>query len=72
MNIGEKNIGEIDKAVRAIVGIALLAAYVARYLAYPWEYVSLAIGLAMIASAAYETCPLYTVFGISTRAKKAK
>lgn len=72
MKIGEKNVGEVDKTVRAIIGIALLAAYVARYFAYPWDYVSLAIGLVMIATAAYEACPLYTVLGISTRAKKGK
>jgi hypothetical protein len=72
MRIGGKNIGEVDKAVRAIIGIALLAAYVANYLAFPWSYVALAVGLVMIATAAYETCQLYAVLGISTRAKKAK
>ena len=67
-----KNIGEIDKAVRAVLGIGLLAAYVGRYVAGTEGYVVLALGLVMIATAAYETCPLYALLGIRTRKAKAK
>jgi len=68
----EKNIGEMDKAVRALAGIVLLAAYVGKYVAEPWGYAALGLGLVMIATAAYETCPIYTVFGISTRKAAGK
>jgi len=68
----EKNIGEVDKAVRAFFGIVLLAAYVGRYVAAPWGYATLALGLVMIATAAYETCPLYALLGISTRKARGK
>jgi len=66
MKFGEKNVGEIDRVVRAILGLALLSAYVGRYFADPWQYAALALGLLMVATAAYETCPTYSVLGIST------
>ena len=72
MKIGEKNVGEIDKAARAIVGILLLGAYIGRYVAQPWAYVALAFGLVMVATAAYGTCPLYSLIGISTCAAKER
>ncbi|MFA6907592.1 MAG: DUF2892 domain-containing protein [Candidatus Micrarchaeia archaeon] len=72
MKFGEKNVGEIDKAVRAILGMAFLSMYIGNYAAQPWLYAALALGLAMVATAAYETCPIYSLFGINTCAAKAK
>jgi len=72
MEMGEKNIGDIDTLVRAVLGIALLCAYMINYVAQPWSYVALALGLIMIVTAAYGTCPLYTMLGISTCAVKKK
>lgn len=66
MKIGGKNIGDADKAARALLGIVFLGAYVGGYLAQPWQYIVLALGLAMVATAAYGTCPLYSLLGIST------
>ena len=72
MKFGEKNVGDIDKAARAVLGITFLCMYVGSYVAQPWQYVVLALGLAMTATAAYETCMLYSLFGISTCAVKGK
>ena len=72
MKFGEKNVGEIDKAARAIAGIACLGVFIGNYFAQPVSYIVLALGLVMVATAAYGTCPLYSVFGISTCAAKGK
>jgi len=72
MKMGEKNVGEMDKAARAALGIAFLCMYIVNYVAQPWSYVLLALGLIMVATAAYETCPLYSALGISTCAVKRK
>ena len=72
MKFGEKNVGEIDKAARAILGIVFLGAYVGNYVAQPWAYVVLALGLVMVGTAAYGTCPLYSLVGINTCAVKGK
>jgi len=72
MKIGEKNVGEIDKAVRAVLGIACLGIYIGGYVAQPWLYVVLVLGFAMVATAAYGTCPIYSLAGINTCAVKGK
>jgi hypothetical protein len=72
MKMGEKNVGEIDKAARAILGMVLLCTFIGSYFAQIWGYAALALGLAMVATAAYGTCPIYTLIGINTCAAKAK
>ena len=72
MKIGEKNIGRIDQASRAILGIIFLFMYAGNHVIQPWPYVVLALGLVMVATAAFGTCPLYTLVGISTCAVKGK
>ena len=72
MKIGGKNLGELDKAARAVLGIVFMSVYIGNYPAQPWAYAALALGLAMVATAAYGTCPLYSLFGISTAAKGKK
>ena len=72
MKFGEKNVGEIDKAARAVLGIIFLCAYIGSYVMQQWEYVALAAGFAMVATAAYGTCPVYSLFGIGTCEAKGK
>lgn len=57
-----QNIGPVDRALRVVVGLGLLA------LAFlgpktPWGY----LGLIPLATALVGTCPLYSALGISTR-----
>ena len=58
------NEGTIDRALRVIVGIALLAAF----FMYPdasWRYWTL-IGVVPLLTGAIGSCPLYSVLGMST------
>ena len=69
MNIGEKNVGTIDRAVRLIVGIALLAAFALNIVAAPLSYLVALIGLIALVTGAIGTCPAYSVIGITTIGK---
>ena len=69
MNIGEKNVGTIDRAIRIIVGIALLAAFALNMVTAPLSYLVLLIGIIALVTGAAGTCPAYSVMGISTIGK---
>ena len=60
----KKNLGATDRWIRIILGIVLLAILLFVQIGWRWVgllgYVSLAIGL-------MNFCPLYALFGISTR-----
>ena len=57
-----RNEGSMDRALRAIVGIALLAATTLGAIG-PWGW----IGIVPLATAAIGWCPMYSVLGIDTR-----
>ncbi len=58
-----KNVGGIDRIVRIIAGIALLAvALVPSEFQTPWAW----IGVIPLGTALIGWCPLYTVLGIRT------
>jgi len=71
MNIGEKNVGMIDRVVRIIIGIVLIAAFALNIVAAPWSYLVALIGLIALVTGAVGTCPLYSVLGFTTMGKKA-
>lgn len=56
----KKNVGSMDRVVRVLLGLALLAAGIA--LKGWWG----ALGLVLIGTAALGWCPLYLPFGLST------
>jgi hypothetical protein len=56
-----RNESNIDRALRAVAGAALIGATLAGAIG-PWGW----IGLVPLATAALGWCPLYTVLGIST------
>lgn len=59
-----KNIGSIDRLLRIVVGIVLLALF----FLYPdasWRYFTL-IGVVPLLTGLLSSCPLYSIFGIST------
>ena len=58
-----RNSGTLDRAVRLVLGIALLGLYGA--LSSPARYLTL-LGLPLIATAVTGFCPLYALLGIST------
>lgn len=55
------NIGGIDRVLRAVLGIVLIAlVFVGPQTAWGW------IGLVPLATAAIRFCPLYTLLGLNT------
>ena len=62
----KQNVGGIDKILRIIVGIALIAATVLGYLPI-WGY----IGVVPLVTGLIGFCPLYPLFGLSTCKKES-
>jgi len=60
----QKNVGTIDRALRVILGIALLVGF---FLglggAYNWLFL---IGVVPLATGLLSSCPGYTILGVST------
>ncbi|WP_303417676.1 DUF2892 domain-containing protein [Neptuniibacter sp. 1_MG-2023] len=57
----DKNIGNVDKAIRIIVGLVLIAlVFVGPQTLWGW------IGVPVILIAVFGWCPLYKILGIST------
>lgn len=62
----KKNVGTIDRGVRLLVGVALIAFAIP--IGFPntgWNWLGW-IGVVPILTAIFGNCPLYTVFGISS------
>ncbi len=59
------NVGNTDRIVRFIIGIALLI-WAFAGLQGGWAWVAGIVGLVLIGTAWIKFCPLYTLFGIST------
>ena len=56
-----KNMGTLDRAVRGVLGVALLWLAAGETIG-PWGY----IGIVPLATAALGNCPLYTALGMRT------
>jgi hypothetical protein len=57
----EKNVGSLDRLMRVVVGIALIAmVFVGPQTAWGW------IGVIPLVTAGLSWCPLYTALGIRT------
>ena len=65
------NVGSADRIARIIVGLALIVApFVSglTFLANPVaQWGSMIVGAVLVITAMVRFCPLYTIFGISTR-----
>lgn len=60
----KKNVGSIDRALRVLLGLALLVGFVLnRDSAYSWLYL---IGVVPLVTGLMSSCPLYTILGLST------
>jgi len=60
------NVGTIDQYVRIIVGLALVAyAFQDGLSIQGWHWFGL-IGLVLVVTAFFKSCPLYTLLGLST------
>lgn len=65
-----KNVGALDRILRAALGLALL--YLGLVSGLPafeaglLKYGAIVVGLVMLVVAAMRVCPLYAIFGIKT------
>lgn len=62
-----KNVGGIDRAIRAVAGIALIA-YAMSNLpgAQDWMVPAGIVGFILVLTAIFSRCPVYMPFGINT------
>lgn len=70
MKIGEKNVGTIDRIVRIVVGIVLLAGFALNMIAAPLSYLVALIGLIALVTGLLGTCALYSLIGVNTAGAK--
>ena len=63
----KKNVGQTDKWIRIVLGVALLALLF--IVQSDWRWLGL-IGIIPLATGFLNFCPLYTLFGISTNKAK--
>ena len=68
----ERNVGTVDRAIRGIVGIALVLVF---FLAPPANvylyYGALIVGVVLLGTALIGWCPPYAIFGIKTCGSKS-
>jgi Protein of unknown function (DUF2892) len=59
------NVGGIDRILRIVLGLALLAWFFLGNGQGAWHYAAL-IGIVPLATGLLGTCPLYSILGLST------
>ncbi|NVD42842.1 DUF2892 domain-containing protein [Ensifer sp. HO-A22] len=64
------NVGTVDRVVRLVVGVALIAAALFSSMtifdAVAVKYGAIALGLVLTATGLMRTCPMYSILGIQT------
>lgn len=63
------NVGNVDRVIRVLLGVALLSLFFLAEGNLKWLGL---VGLVPIATALMRFCPLYTVLGISTCGKDSR
>lgn len=64
------NVGNLDRAIRALAGVLLIAAFAFGLIAGTPGIVALVAGLVLALTAALRWCPPYALLGINTCARK--
>ena len=62
----KRNMGNLDRLIRAVVGLALV---VVGIVLMGWWWIATGVGVIMLITAALAWCPLYVPFKISTYRK---
>ncbi len=60
----EKNMGQADRILRAIVGVAAIIAFFV--VSGGWGWLLLVVGVVLLATSAMGSCPPYSLLGINT------
>ncbi len=63
------NVGKIDRGIRILVGIALIALWPLGLLQGTSAIIALVVGVVMLATALLRWCPPYGLLGINTGAR---
>ncbi len=61
-----RNVGSVDRIVRALVGIVLVALWVFGITQGTLAVILGIVGIVLVATSAISFCPLYGIFGIRT------
>lgn len=68
----QRNMGSVDRGIRAVVGIVLLLVF---FVVQPANAIlywgALVLGIMLLATAAIGWCPPYSLLGVNTCAKKS-
>lgn len=62
----KKNMGTIDRVIRTIVAVAIIALYVTGQISGTLAIVLAVVTVAFLATSAIGYCPVYAVVGVST------
>lgn len=68
----KKNMGAIDKVVRILIAIVIVALYYVNVISGTLAIVLLILSAIFILTSLFNFCPLYLPFGIDTNCKKEK
>lgn len=64
------NVGTIDRIIRIILGVVLIAlpfvSGIALFANTTWAAIAVIAGIIMLATSAMRFCPIYRIFGIRT------
>jgi len=60
------NVGGIDRIVRLLAGLALIAVGALGLVAAPWNIVAMVAGAVFTLTSVIRFCPLYTILGINS------
>ncbi len=63
------NVGTIDRAVRALLGVILIGLAASGNAPGVWMWVAAVAGAVLLATAAFSFCPIWAMLGINTRPK---
>ena len=70
INIMKQNMGNLDRVLRIIVALAIIALYFTHIISGTVAIVGLALSAIFILTSFMSFCPLYLPFGIDTTEKK--
>jgi hypothetical protein len=64
------NVGSVDRIIRFVLGVGLVAVALAGSVAAPLVYLVWLVAAIALVTVAVGFCPLYALFGISTAGKR--
>ena len=66
----KKNMGTIDKVIRILVAVVVVALYFTNVISGTLGIILLALAAVFVVTSLFSFCPLYLPFGLSSRKKE--